>query len=110
MVMILLLSRGRGSFAGLSVAKRSIGVMELESGRCICARSSRSDNGVEADLEPWDPVDDLELHALWSQGQGCSVPKTQAHRVETSPVRTEPVESRSSKLGQAFFRLRHLSA
>jgi hypothetical protein len=147
MAIILLLSHGRGSFAGLSVAKRSIGVMELESGRCVCTRSSRSENDVEADLGSLGFVDDLEWfflehvavyearsclcaasiqtrpatyrssgwymlasNVLLSQGQGYFIPKRQAHRVDTSPVRTESVELRPSKLGLALFRLRHLNA
>lgn len=75
MVMILLLSHGRGSFAELSVAKRSIGVMELASGRCICASSSRSDKDVEVDVGPWDPVDDLEQlfleHVAMYEARSC---------------------------------------
>jgi len=62
LVIVLLLSQGHGSFAGLSVANRSIGVMELvvSTGRYVRARSSTSDDDAAVHLEPPDLVDDLE--------------------------------------------------
>lgn len=65
LAIILPLSQGHGSFAGLRNAKRSIGVIELESsGRYICEMSSMSSIDVTVDLELSDLVEDLERSFL----------------------------------------------